>query len=226
MLGREGLELSDYRKKIGKPSQQEIAAYTEKVFQPLREDALKIKNQMDEMRPYLTQLYEWHTSTHRRNPARPTLIGHALLSTIHDQYQAQASNSFTRQDIPSFRFFYDIESGMTYSIGTIFQIEVELRGEVDNTYKGFLDYMSNEGIEQSDSDNVNQYLKLRNNGQVAVDLLKKDPSGFTLVDFIVESEDLPLNINLEGCPEYKKIGRELTRDLYKLIYPMTSHLYS
>lgn len=119
----------------------------------------------------------------------------------------------------------DVALGASIVANAFFVAVQEIEGK---TEEGFQKLSSEGGDSRSLEGRVKAYLLSVNYAQIAADKLKEDPSGFSLIDYVVD-EMLQKEFNLAvprslAVPEFVRAGADFARKVYKEIYPLSEGL--
>ncbi|MBI4097716.1 MAG: hypothetical protein HY426_01635 [Candidatus Levybacteria bacterium] len=143
------------------------------------------------------------------------------------------------KDLNAFLTTSDIAIGISIIMGEVLSVEAELVGKASEAVEEVSKGLSSEGVEIDTTDSIEAYLHMADVFRKVQNLTVsdssgthlKDPSGFNLVDFLVED----IRVELMKPPserdsfipkiEDPKIlieGVEMGVRLYKFAYPLTS----
>ncbi|GEM_PF-3478397 len=129
-----------------------------------------------------------------------------------------ADELLNKGNVRAFRFFFDMGFGITITLGKLISTEDELYRDWDEEQAKIDSMLESVGV--SVSDRVNATLINKQFDKKRLEILKKDPTGFLVLDEIMNEfkpggEDLPNSI----CEQYVLFGANIARNQYRAIYP-------
>lgn len=148
-----------------------------------------------------------------------------VLGTVSISSERNAEKFINSEE--SFKFFFDFSVGSRMPLESMLLAEDELIGEAENSR---LEAVSRTGkvMDFSVADESEFYLFLKKEATGAVEMLKKDPTGFLLVDNCAKrigDFSKSISVNPSMSRKYMFAGAELARDLYKKVYEISAALY-
>lgn len=158
--------------------------------------------------------------------SRPTFTTELAVSTIGRSLDEAAAKALNQADVQLFILFYDIHYGFAGALSEIPLAEQEIGG----TYEESAAEMVSDATEElgmSMGTGAELFLQLKAERAKAARSLIEDPSGFLLMDSLVDTARRALQTgnagsHLLGVPAFSIIGVEAARDFYKAIYPLTA----
>ena len=208
------------------PDQEACNLLTSEIEEWLTE-SLSEKNH-DVLRKTLAQLQE-NAINHDNSPvSRPRLSVFFMWEIFGKSIFDEAIKRFAGNDPLSFAFLYDLATVFNITSTAILDAEEQIsKGDLGRHVQVMSDVMekidSTSTIPNSASISAEIYLHLTRKSQQFAELLKKDPTGFLLFDYIAEnpyrffSGD---NLISDAIPA----GTRLAQQAYKVIYPITTIL--
>ncbi len=125
-----------------------------------------------------------------------------------------------------FRFLYDFETGIGFSLSRIVDAEEEIAGKAEDGSTRRISAIGEKyGVPMGVQ--IETYLGQRSADKESAGFLTKDPSGFSLMDDSVERAKTGLSSDIDPsqATEYIVAGAEVSRDLYKELYGIAAPLY-
>jgi len=217
-------KLAIRRNEAGNSSQEEIDYVMQKAFPLLRSDFIDGLGEPRRAFEYLSK-YKLDEQKNGTSLSRPLLCAIFLLNNLSDKFMDTARHADSENNIEQFRFFYDFGIGSQLVLHSIFQAEEGLSDRGEDTRVSFLSHVSKK-LSKTTGEMVEEYLRMKRDETDSLGLLREDPSGFLLLDSLVEKvkADSDLRIGLH-TKKYVLAGAETSRDLYKKIYEIAAPLY-
>lgn len=119
---------------------------------------------------------------------------------------------------------FDVHYGVREVLAPIIGAEMEIKGETEQSVSNYFTAIDNQFPGSLPlADQVQKYLSEKNKAKSHSQLLINDPTGFQLVDRVLQDlkEGLDHAENYPFCKEYVLFGGELARDSYKILYRVT-----
>lgn len=222
---RELIKLDIRRKEAGQPSQEQIDSIMREFFPSVRSNIIdELGERRSALLEYLTQYMNVQKNA-RKSLSKPFLCATFLEKNVSDECMDAARNANSGDSIEKFRFFFDFAIGLKMVLSRVVRAEDELsdRGEERRLKVAFYE---SKALNMPAGEAAEEYLHMRRDAVDSLTLLRKDPSGFLLLDSCVEKvkagSDLPVDLYTK---EYVVAGAELARDLYKKVYEIAEPLY-
>lgn len=227
---RELMYLVSKRENVGEATEEEeILGCMEEKYPPIVQFIDKLKTSREDT---LSRLSDTKNSLdgERHSPTKPLLCA-AAVEDLSRYYRRFSTDCLSKGDKPSFRFYYDISSGIQAITTVIFNSQDYIAGEYDRHVQRRMSMTFNEtdrlGVPISIGQQTEMYLNLINSVKNWAELLMKDPTGFLLVDSAVVwvEEGRKRLVTDNQAKEYVVSGAKLGRDAYKLFYEIAGDLY-
>lgn len=222
---RERINLRIRRDEAGNPSQEQIDYVMQEVVPLVRSGFI---DGIGEPRRVFDDLSKFKLDEQKNGTSlsRPLLCAYTLfLYEVCDKFIGLARRADSENDIEQFRFFFDFGRGSELVLHSIFGAEEGLsdRGEESRLEATSL---ASKMLDISTGEAAEGYLRMKRDETYSLGLLRQDPSGFLLLDSVVEKvkADSDFHIGLH-TKEYVLAGAEVARDLYKKIYEIAAPLY-
>lgn len=223
-MGREReliFELTVRRQYVSAPSKEEINKVLEKVANRLRYEALHV---IIWDRQETLDFFDFEEP--RVNRSKLALCAAVLKVVIFKKSMEwamkRAEKAFYADNESAFGFHFDFGMGLGSVFGILLATEAEIAGHADNVIvehqaqaERFLDQTLN--LKTSPGGQAENYVRAKRELAIDAELLKKDPTGFLLVDSYV-SKLKQSSPDPHQTKEYVVAGAELARDLYKMLY--------
>lgn len=193
------------------------------VFRSMTEDELG-KITSEEAAVELSSLQIMAKRKLGRIPSNPALVAHYLKLTRYQHLQAGGLSSFLHGRTAQFMSYYDFGAGILEVVDDVLHAEDEIRGDAEEKERAA-------AANFTDSVAVGAYLGERAATKRLADLLTEHPSGFELVDSVVE--ELRNETNPDNPRRRTRIhidapialqGGVLAAGLYKAYYPVAAQL--
>lgn len=222
MSQAESPRLVQMREKLGRPSAKEEAILMEQFYPQIRQAILRGYSQTGLTLELFSRMREAERAT-RVNPSRPRLCADVLLTAPFSRYTSMA---LAANDMPRFKFTYDLNCGFSNAAYLTFLAEDELTGEDEaiTRYTQDIQTFDPQGVFESPGDT---YVLLKTDSKECAKLLRQDPSGLMVLEYGIESirNEEPWR-PLWQSRAYVIAGAELARDAYKILYEISERLNS
>lgn len=220
MNPREALFSISQRVLVDKPSSAEVTCFLNNILPGPREQQLK-NHRIEQfvltaLKPIRDEYIKQGLSASRvKLSAAMILQGNGLV------LKDMADKALRDGQIPFFRFFFDLRYGLRTTMMILLLAEGEISGE---TQADIAETVSTTGeiFSTPASEQAQRFLMYQREAKKDADLLKQDPSGFTLIDDYLK--DLGKETHAPLSEEYVQAGARLAADLYKSVYQISSKL--
>lgn len=225
------VDTEQFRKEVGKvfqPSKHEIDLATQQFFLPFKRDVFTFLEKNEkvqiELGNHKLDLEKTSKFIHPRVGISSNYINERFISIAFKARQYAIDDGFA----PGIVFWIDLISGLSSPIGGLLLAESSKDEKTDTTWAGIRIYEDSSGKRFSYDQAASARLGLLAEDKKVESLLKQDPTGFSVVDYyvdtvlkesLVEPELKPLCV-----PEYAIAGGNLAREIYHKIYPLTENL--
>lgn len=225
------LEMGPIRRRVGRPPWQEVARSLETQVPRVRRFAMDnvIAQDRGNLRRSLDSL-KTHVELPPEGPApaeAAALTAWWLFATLPDQFAQKAQEALANGDMPLFRLSYDLAVGINSVLCDVINAHGRLEEDrspesrsVNSLFEGIRGNAENASI----IDIAVESEKMRN--RRAVEFLKEDPTGFSMVDdFVTQVKTNSQFAEPSWAKGYVVAGAELARDMYKAVYEIAGELY-
>lgn len=215
-----------FRDRLGKPSSEEVTAFTEHTIVPIGNGAMEAMDNKVAVRSRLLAFKEERRINTGHLPSQANLCRTYIEQFVLQSYMQTAYERIQQRDTAQFRFFYDFAMGMNEVIGRLQEAEGVRAGFIDEMFQ--LRREQSEGVfnEEELDTRADEYAVFSDEVEKAATLSEEDPSGFLLIDRTLD--DLERDESLyrsSRTKEFYLAGAQLVAFLYKNSYEIAEDLY-
>lgn len=213
------------REAIGKPSVDEINEMMTREYPKVVKNAYDCVSNQQQLLAFSLRLKSEISQRNGVAPSRRSLCVGVLRYKISDNLKRSFTDALMRNDIPSFRFYFDMDEGFKGLLGFILTTEKLTREDIETVVQKEIASISQDP-EAPEASEEERYMAVKDYIEGNVKLLSEDPTGFLLLDTLFTR--MKQNKSLfpsDETPEYSLAGAKLAVDLYKWVYEATGSLY-
>ncbi len=223
---RQLLSMMSSRRGVGRPNFNEVTSMLRAQVPPVRDFSLAAvsDNQREALKRSLASLKAHVSQPEKPNPAESAgLTAWYLYATVVPGFVEQTRRADMTGNLPFFRFCYDFTRGMMHVLNDVISAHGEIEGDTTDDkakqYYAEMDAMSGTNLAEE------RFARGKTRAQAGSNLLREDPSGFSLVDSSV-MQLRRLGVMEDPCQAkaYVIAGAELIKDLYKPVYDIAKDL--
>lgn len=219
--------MAHLRELAGQPSPEEVASYL-KVFVRTRENMMQsIMDKPEEVLGALSELKSALSKEKGKTPSRVRLCGEYLKLLLVSPYHEMSWKALFEDKQSSYRFYYDLYTGAGCLTGKLLEVEAEIAEGAERFVVDYIDETNQVLPYQSPGEQADEYLALIKDMRQWAEILKNDPSGFSVVDrFIGDLRKTPdKTLSSNHAREYVLAGAQFAGVLYKALWQIAGGLY-
>lgn len=215
-MAKEVAYLAAVRERVGKPPPEEVQVYLHTAFTPAMDEAAVAMKNPKNVRLRLDDFKADMLQETSQEPSLPDLCATYITTNIFEPYKTAAFESLQRNDIPSFRFFYDFAMGIAEVTSRIYEAEEQRNGRTQELF-----HVSRDSIEQVIDaryldTRADAYVLVEERARTAAQVLEEHEDGFASIDEVLEELESgkPLE-SLAQSKDYVLAGARYATFLYK-----------
>lgn len=210
------------REQIGKPTQEEVTSVMQEMTPQIHLGAVNDYLNNGEGLADLSKIKSEEKQERQIDLSRVALCASFILTRVGMPQSELSEEMLMNYDIRLFRFNFDFAAGVKAVAGIVISAEEEIAGREDEARERvtLLDHPST-------GEGADQYLNMVNEDRKPAELLKKDPTGVSTIDYLIagiQNGTSPRICQFQ-TKEYFLAGARTARDLYTRLYSIAAPLY-